>query len=95
LRLGDAVADRLAHLARHQAGVIVRLGAKDCRGLAHRSGAIGDRSLAPIEKGVVDLADDLVHRVGRGLIVRFENFAGCRVDRLDRHVWNSERQLRW
>jgi hypothetical protein len=89
LRFARPVLDRLAHLARHQHGKVLRFVAQDRRGLAHRLRAFAERHVAPVDPRGMHGIDDAVDLLRRHFVVRCDRFAGCRVDGLERHGTSS------
>jgi ubiquinone biosynthesis protein UbiJ len=85
LRLGHAVAQRLAHLLRHEPRIVGRLGAQHLRRAAHALGALAEGGAAPGEEGLMDGVDDVADLLRRHLVIGRQRLAIGRIDRLQRH----------
>ena len=85
LHLGDAVANRLSHLLRHQPAEVLGVLAQGLGRLAHQPSTLIEAGAPPGEVGVMDLADDVLHLTGLPFLVGRERLAIGWVDRMERH----------
>src|SRR2546426_320241 len=85
LDLGLALNDGLAHLERHQPGVVRLARAQRRRGLPHALGARGVPRVPPLEKGRVRGREDPLDVLPRVLVEGLEDLTRCWIHGLNRH----------
>ena len=64
LYLGNPVADRFAHLRRHEARILPSIPPQHLGRVAHEGEALGEAGRAPPEIGLMRVGDDALHRLG-------------------------------